>query len=166
MQDPAHPDKPFVQQSGSFAGFFLGMTSLRAPAGQKTDPGTYVDATRFPYVVLPSGFSRLVNVAKIGDVGFATHLDSGKTTAFIVGDSGGGDDAKLGECSVALFAALGGTNPNPRNGAGVPSGKIQYILFPGSRMPGNGIWPRTQADIDTQVSALLAKTPGISKAGV
>jgi hypothetical protein len=157
--DPADRSKPFVQPAGEFKGYFVAMTALRHPGGVATDTATYVDAR---YVVIPSGFGSLANVAKSGDVGFATHIPTGKTTAFIVGDAGGGSDAKLGECSIALFVALGGTDPNPRNGAGVPRGKIQYILFSGSKKGGSAIWPRTQGDIDAQVAQLLSSTPGIS----
>jgi hypothetical protein len=161
VPDPNQPSKAFKQPSGPFAGFFVSMTSLRKQGGNKFDPATYVDATKFPYVVLPTGFTELPHVARPGDVGFATHLPSGLTTAFIVGDSGGGSNAKLGEGSIALFAALGGQNPNPRNGSGVPTGKIQYIIFPNSRKPGVQRWPRTQQDIREQAMELIANTPGI-----
>jgi hypothetical protein len=137
------------------------MTSLRDPNGNRLLPATYVDAIVFPYVVIPSGFEHLPHAAKPGDVGLATHIQSGMSTTFIVGDSGGGSVAKLGEGSVALFVALGGHNPNPRNGVGVPTGKMQYILFPGSRRPGAGIWPRTNQDIHDQVMELISDTPGI-----
>jgi hypothetical protein len=162
VPDPDHASRAFKQPNGPFAGFFVSMTALRKPWGDQFDPATYVDATRFSYVVLPTGFAALPHVAKPGDVGFATHLPSGKTTAFIVGDSGGGNDAKLGEGSIALFAALGGQNPNPRNGSGVPAGKIQYIVFPNSRRAGAGRWPRTNQDIHQQAIDLIANTPGIS----
>jgi hypothetical protein len=161
VPDPDQPSKAFVQPQGPFRGFLVAMTSLKKPNGNKYDTATYVDATKVPYVVIPSGFGSLPNVARQGDVGIATHLDSGKMTAFIVADAGGGSDAKLGEASIALFVALGGTNPNPRTGAGLPRGRIQYILFPGSRKPGAGIWPRTNEDIRTQAFDLAAHTPEI-----
>ena len=136
VPDPDNPSKAFVQPSGPFKGFFVAMTSLRKPHGDQTDPSTYVDATQFPYVVIPSGFGALPHVAAQGDVGVATHLESGKMTTFIVGDSGGRSDAKLGEASIALYAALGFPNANPRTGSGLPRGKIQYIIFPGSHRQG------------------------------
>jgi hypothetical protein len=125
------------------------------------DPDTYVDSTRFPYVVIPTGFEALPDVAKPGDVGLATHTPSGKSTVFIVGDAGGGQQAKLGEGSIALFVALGGTSPNPRTGAGVPRGAIQYIVFPKSRPEPARRWPRSQEEVSVQVQHLLATTPGI-----
>src|SRR5947208_16427051 len=32
VQDPTHPNRPFVQPSGQFEGYFVAMTSLRSPA--------------------------------------------------------------------------------------------------------------------------------------
>jgi hypothetical protein len=142
-------------------GFFIAMTALRRPRGNKYDPATYVDSTTIPYVVIPTGFERLPNVARQGDVGFATDLGSGRTIAFIVADAGGGSDARLGEGSIALYEALGYANVNARTGAGLPRGVIQYILFPGSRRPGPAAWPRTNEDIADQVRQLIRDTPGI-----
>lgn len=162
VPDPDDPSVAYRQRSGPTAGFFVAMTSLRRPGGSKYDPATYVDSTRVPFVVVPTGFERLPNVARQGDVGFATDLGNGRTVALIVADAGGGSDAKLGEASLALYTALGYPNVNPRTGRGLPSSTIQYILFPGSRRSGAAVWPRTNQDIAEQVSRLLAETPGIS----
>lgn len=163
VPDPADPDRAFEQPGGRYAGYYVSRTSLRSPRGAETDPATYVDARTVPYIVLPTGFEKVSFAARMGDVGFATNLETGDTTAFIVGDSGGGSQAELGEASVAFFVALGGQDPNPRNGRGLPDGTIQYIVFPGSRRAGNDIWPRTTRDIAEQVQDLLATTPGISR---
>jgi Fungal chitosanase of glycosyl hydrolase group 75 len=162
VPDPNHPTRAYVQPSGEYEGYFVAMTSLRAPNGARSDPSTYVDATRFPYVVIPTGFEKLAHVAKAGDVGFATHIPTGVTSTFIVGDSGGGSAARLGEGSIALFVALGGQTPNPRTGAGVPKGKVQYIIFPNSRKAGDALWPRTNRDIHDQAVDLISNTPGIA----
>ena len=156
VQDPDDKSKAYKQRKGKYKGYFIAMTALKAFKGNRFDPLTYVDSREFPYVVIPTSFEKLPNVAGQGDVGFATNLDNGKTTAFIVGDYGGGDKAKLGEGSIALFKALGGKNPNPRNGKGVPDGRIQYILFAGSGKPAQR-WPRTNKDIHDQVMKLLAE---------
>jgi hypothetical protein len=161
VPDRDDPDVAHRQPSGPTAGFFNAMTALRRAGGDQYDVGTYVDSTRVPYVVIPSGFDRLPNVARQGDVGFATHLASGRTTAFIVGDYGGGGDARLGEGSLALYAALGFPNVNARTGHGLPDTDVQYILFPGSRRAGSARWPRTNEDVAAQVDELLGSTPGI-----
>jgi hypothetical protein len=164
VPDKIDPSKAFVQTSGPGKDFFLSMTSLRK--GAVYSASTYVDATKFPYVVIPSGFPAFYsNTATQGDVGYATYVDSGAATAFIVADSGGGPDATLGEASIALFAALGFPNANPRTGANLPSGSIQYVLFPGSGKKVPTIWPRSNTDIQNQVISLLKSTPGIEYQG-
>ncbi len=161
VADPIHSSQALQQTDGPFKGFFVAMTSLRSPAGVRADPSTYVDATRIPYVVIPSGFGALPHVAAQGDVGVATYLDTGKNITFIVGDSGGGGEARLGEASIALYTALGFPNANPRTGAGLPPGKIQYVIFPGSHRKGAALWPRTNEDIHDQAVSLADHTPGI-----
>ena len=162
VPDPDDGSKAYVQSDGPTQGFFVAATALRRPGGSKLDPSTFVDATSVPYVVNPSGIGALPHMGRPGDVGFATHITSGMTAAFIIGDAGGGDDARLGEGSIALFAALGFPDANPRTGAGLPHDAVQYIVFPGSRRPGAAIWPRTDADIQSQVAELLRDTPGIT----
>lgn len=161
VPDPQKPERAYVQESGKFQGFFVCMTSLRAPGGDKFDTATYVDASSMPFVVTPTGFNRISDVAKQGDVGFVTHMESGKTTALVVADYGGGSDAQLGESSVALFETLGGKNVNARTGGGVKKGTYQYIIFPKSARKGSKKWPRSLLDIDHQVAELLEETPGI-----
>lgn len=161
VPDPDNPSRPYVQKGGEHAGYFVSMTSLRNPHGNVLHTETYVDSTHVPYIVLPTGFTDLEHVARPGDVGVAQHLTNGRSMTFIVGDTGGGSDAKLGEASIAFFIGLGGQNPNPRNGHGVPSGMIRYIVFPGSRRPGAGLWPRTNQDIHDQAEELLSHVPGL-----
>jgi hypothetical protein len=161
VPDPADASVAFRQTAGPTRGFFVAMTALRRPGGSKFDPATYVDSTTIPYVVIPTGFERLPHVARQGDVGLATDLRSGRSSPFIVADAGGGGDAKLGEGSIALYAALGYPGVNPRTGHGLPTETIQYILFPASRRAGAALWPRTNADIAAQVAQLIRNTPGI-----
>lgn len=165
VPDPDTPDVPYKQKSGPYAGYFLSMTSLRAKKGDKYSTAYYVNSREFPYVVIPQGFTAEAGFGfwGQGDVGLATHVDSGKSVPFIVADYGGGGKARLGEASIALFEALGGKNPNPRTGQGVPSGDIQYIIFPKSRLKGDAIWPRTKSDIRKQVADLVKSTRGIEK---
>jgi hypothetical protein len=161
VPDPADRRVAYRQRSGATRGFFVAMTALRRPGGDRYKVATYVDSTKVPFAVIPTGFERLPRVAGQGDVGLATDLGSGRSIAFIVADAGGGGDAKLGEASIALYAALGYTDVNARTGHGLPTGSLQYILFPGSRKPGAALWPRTNADIAAQVAQLIRDTPGI-----
>ncbi|GAA0326167.1 hypothetical protein GCM10009087_40600 [Sphingomonas oligophenolica] len=164
VPDPNDPQHAFVQPTGPTKGFFVAQTALRNPNGDKYDPATYVDATRFAFIVNPTGFEKLPHVGRVGDVGFATHLASGRSSAFIIGDAGGGSDAQLGESSIALFEALGFPGANPRTGANLPRDTIQYIVFPNSRRPGSAIWPRAAGDIRQQAENLIGTTPGIHAA--
>jgi hypothetical protein len=163
VPDTLDPSVAYRQPSGPYKDFFVCMTSLRKYGGDKFDPGTYVDATKVPYVVIPTGFNQLSFSAKQGDVGLATHLESGVSVAFIVADYGGGSKAKLGESSIALFEALGGENVNPQNGAGVLSGTYQYVIFKNSRLPRAERWPRSTESIQQQVVELIENTPDIGK---
>ena len=95
-----HPDgKPVIQRSGRFKGFYVSTTSLHNVAGSPTAPGTYVDARKIPYIVLPPEFMKQFGVA-LGDLAMVTNLKNGKTSFAIFADIG--PRGKIGEGSVAL----------------------------------------------------------------
>lgn len=126
--DPSRPERPYVQTSGPFAGYFLSKTSLfdrRLPA---TDPAKYVDATAVPYLVFPGLFYRLRGTGRLGDFGYAVNLGNGRASPFIVADVGP-PAARLGEVSIALAEALSGNPVDPRTGAGQPSDRVAYAVF-------------------------------------
>ena len=123
-----HPDgKPVIQRSGRFKGFYVSTTSLRNAAGSPTAPGTYVDARKIPYIVLPPEFMKQFGVA-LGDVAMVTNRRNGKTSFAIFADVG--PHGKIGEGSVALAHALG-VNDDPRYG-GTGNFSIAYLVFPKS----------------------------------
>lgn len=161
VPDPQDPSKPFVQPSGPTKGFFVATTWLSAPGVANTNPSKYVDSTKIPYLVFPgSTFSGLSGTGFKGDVGIAWHSQTGRSTAFIVADKGGGADAKLGEGSIALYEALGGQNVNARTGAGVAPGKVRFLVFPGSRHAVDQSWPQSMESIKNQADNLLAEIGG------
>ena len=161
VPDPNDGSKPFVQPSGPTKGFFIAGTWLTANGVANTDPTKYVDSTKIPYLVFPgSSFAHLSGTGDKGDIGIAWHTQTGKTTSFIVADKGGGDNAKLGEGSIALYTSLGGQNVNARTGTGVAPGKVRFLVFPGSRHAADPRWPRTMESIKTQADALLAEIGG------
>lgn len=47
---------PVIQRSGRFKGYYVSTTSLRNAAGSVSASGTYVNADKIPYVVLPPEF--------------------------------------------------------------------------------------------------------------
>jgi hypothetical protein len=156
--DPNHPDKPFVQPQGPTQGFFVSKTSLTDQSLPETDPDKYVDAASVPYIVFPGAFHALAGTGTWGDVLMARSLNAANAgSAAIVADQGP-TNAPLGEISLKLAEALGGHNPNPRNGAGAPHGPFQYVVFPKSK--GTPPWRRTVQDIQTQAAALLAEIGG------
>jgi hypothetical protein len=156
VTDPANPEDPFVQPSGPTAGFFLSMTALQG-AGAVTDPKKYVDAVRFPYLVFPGNFHQLAGTGTTGDFVMAKNLNNGRVSAGIVADIGAANH-DLGEVSLAMATALGGNNPNPRNGQGMPPGPYRYVVFPHSHKAPK--WPLTAGQIDQEAQALLAAAGG------
>lgn len=160
VADPADTKHAYVQPpSSDFAGFFVAQTSLRDEASHKadTDPTKYVDARTVPYLVFPGKFHSMKGTGGLGDVGYAFDLSNGKRSPFVVAEVGPPSDP-LGEVSIALAEALGGTEPNPRNGAGVPPVPIVYVVFPRSRL--SPAWPLTADQIRSRADELLAQAGG------
>jgi hypothetical protein len=102
--------------------WFVSETSvrLRAPDGESIAGWTgqqaaQLDATLIPYFVIPGGFRKLPWDATPGDAGILLDAASGRTAAFVVGDTGGA----LDEASVALHAAIrnGAPHLTPRTSA-------------------------------------------------
>jgi hypothetical protein len=115
-----------IQRFGRFKGFYVSTTSLHNVAGSPTAPGTYVDARKIPYIVLPPEFMKQFGVA-LGDLAMVTNLKNGKTSFAIFADVG--PRGKIGEGSVALAHALG-INDDPRHGG--TNSNIAYLVFPQS----------------------------------
>lgn len=157
VPDPADPGKPFVQPSGPTQGFFVSMTALHDGTSPATDPRKYVDATSIPFIVFPGQFHQMDGTGVMGDFVMAKNLSNGKVCAGIVADIGP-SDAALGEVSMALVTGLGGTNPNPRNGAGKPPGPYRYVVFP--RSHNTPKWRLTAAEVDQRAQALLEAAGG------
>lgn len=155
--DPNDNSRPYVQTSGPTAGFFVSKTSLTDPSLAETNPDKYVDSETFPYIVFPGAFYNMSGTGDWGDIVMARSLANGRESVALVAD-GGPTHAPLGEMSLNLAAALGGHNPNPKNGAGSPPGPIQYVVFPRSRA--NPPWRRSLADVAQQGRDLLAGIGG------
>lgn len=132
VPDPHRNDVAYVQPDGEFKGFFVSQTSLKDASKPAIDPSKYVDSSSVPYLVFPGNFYKLAGTGAVGDLGFAINLDNGNQSPFIVAEVGP-PKARLGEMSIALGSALGGNNPNPRTGAGVPRGNMAFIVFPRSK---------------------------------
>lgn len=159
VADPVDAERPFVQQSGPFKGYFVSMTSLRRQdfAGP-TDPRSYVNADEIPYLVLPAPLLAVDGGPKIGDIGYAENLDNGKTTAFVVADEGPVEP--VGEASIAFWRALGRESPNAQTGEGLPDGRIAVLVFAGSAGAANMSWPLSKEELTRAADEYLARVPG------
>jgi hypothetical protein len=155
--DPRNPNRPFVQPDGEFAGFFVSMTTLQDLTLPATDIHRYVDATQIPYLVFPGAFFAMPGTGLFGDIALGRQIRSGKERAAIVADKGP-RNAPLGEVSIRLAENLGGSNVNPRNGAGVPRGPFLYVVFP--RTKSNPPWPLTTEQIQQRAQSLLTALGG------
>ncbi|MGV8887025.1 MAG: hypothetical protein ACOH2P_02935 [Pseudomonas sp.] len=160
VPDPKDNNKAYVQPSGKFKGFFVSRTSLVDKTKVDLDVNKYVDSTSVPYLVFPGGFYSKSGTGFLGDFGYALNIENGKASPFIVAEIGP-DKARLGEMSIFLGRALGGASPNPRTGAGVPSGNIIYVLFPSSKS--TPAWPITTKELDSKVALLLGAIGGIEQ---
>lgn len=157
LPDPAHPDRPFVQTEGEFAGYFVSQTTLQDRSLPATNIRRYVDSREVPYIVFPGRFYRMSGTGDFGDFGVAINIDNGKETPFIVADAGP-SDAPLGEVSIRLAENLGGSHVNPRTGAGMPRGRFVYVVFPRSKSAPP--WPIGSEQLQHRAYELLTDIGG------
>lgn len=143
--------RPLVQQkSDPFPGYYISCTSLSDDAKKFTDPTSYVDASKIPYVALPQSLANLKGV-RLGDFALVINLRNGKSTFALYADIG-----TLGEGSIALARLLG--IPSDARHGGESDG-ILYLLFPGS---GNQK-PYTTTEIQNEGKKLLHNWKGIER---
>jgi hypothetical protein len=145
VTDTGKPDGAPVKQTSTdpAPGYFISMTSLEDKSRLARDPARFVDSERVVYIALPKKAASWG--AHLGDVALVTA--NGKRAAAVFADVGG--DSHVGEGSIALADALG-IPSSPKKG-GAKDG-VTYRVFMGS---GKG-WPRAKADIDKQVTELVA----------
>ncbi|MCT7360641.1 glycoside hydrolase family 75 protein [Thalassolituus pacificus] len=157
VADPDNPAQAYVQPEGTFKGFLVSRTSLQDEQKAVTDPQRYVDSRSVPYLVFPGDFYKKKGTGILGDFGYALNLSNGKSSPFIIADIGPAR-ATLGDMSIALASALGGDNPNPRTGAGTPSGTVVYMIFPRSKKTPD--WPLSLQTMNDTVNTLLNSAGG------
>ena len=158
LPDPKNSNRAFVQpEPAEFAGYFVSQTTLSDRTKASTDPTKYVDSRNVPYLVFPGEYFAMAGTGVMGDFGYAINVSTGKASAFVVAEVGP-SKAELGEMSIALATALGGTNPNPRTGSGVPAGKTIYLVFPRSRLA--PAWPVPNDQIAARVDQHLESVGG------
>lgn len=159
VPDPTDQSKAYVRPSNPGRGFFISKTTLANPKLADTAAGKYADATAIPYIVFPGSFYKMAGTGRMGDFVIGVNLDTGVVVGGVVADIGP-YNADLGEVSVAMVAGLGGVNPNPRNGKGVPRGPFGFIVFPDTH--GKLTWPLDAAAIAKTATDLLADAGGLN----
>lgn len=101
-------------------GYYVSTTGWSDASKKQWDPHRYLDASDIAYSVVPD----LVGV-NMGDYGLVIRNATGARTPYVCGDSNGSTSGKsrvLGECSGAVFLAMGKEN----------EGDFSFIVFPGS----------------------------------
>jgi hypothetical protein len=100
-------------------GYYVSTTGLRDKSKEAWDPNSYIDASTIPYSVLPA-----LSHVSMGDYGLIIRNKTGASTPYVCGDSSGAKHGshKLGECSGAVYLALGKES----------EGNFSFIVFPQS----------------------------------
>src|SRR5215475_15561074 len=102
---------PLLQQeTDPFPGYYISCTSLFDDTKMFTDPATYVDASRIPYIALPQDLADREGL-QLGDFSFVMNLENGKSSFAIYADIG-----TIGEGSIALADALSISSDARRGG--------------------------------------------------
>ncbi len=145
---------PYIQgPDDPFPGYYVSATDLSDRTKAFSDPNRYVDASKIPYVVLPSGMEKQV-AAHPGDFAVVFNLQNLKRSPAIFADTG--PPNRIGEGSIALAENLGLWS-DARNG-GTTRG-ILYLVFPGS---GNGR-SRPIEEINAEAEQLFQVWGGIEQ---
>ena len=119
--------RPVTQKSGPYRGYYVSTTSLRqGDIDNLQDPRKYIDATKVPYIALPSEFATRFNV-NLGDLAVVTNQANGRSAYAVFADLG--PRGRIGEGSIALAKRLG-IACNPRHDS-VADG-VTYLIFPQS----------------------------------
>src|SRR5215472_9787328 len=118
---------PLLQKSGPYRGYYISTTSLQqANVSDLRNPKKYIDATKIPYIALPSDFAKRFDI-NLGDLAVVVNRANGRSAYAIFADVG--PRGRIGEGSIALARALG-IPANPRHDS-APDG-VTYLIFPGS----------------------------------
>jgi len=101
-------------------GYYVSTTGWADTKKEQWDPHRYLDASAIPYSVVPD-----LGSVSMGDYGLVIRNKTGASTPYVCGDSTGtksGRSRKLGECSGAVYLAMGKEN----------EGDFSFIVFPQS----------------------------------
>jgi hypothetical protein len=124
-------------------GYYVSTTGFRDKSKEAWDPNSYIDASTIPYSVLPA-----LSHVSMGDYGLIIRNKTGASTPYVCGDSSGAKHGshKLGECSGAVYLAMGKEN----------EGDFSFIVFPQSGTGKMTDTPAAESAVRTQLSKLSA----------
>lgn len=122
--------RPVIQKSGPYRGYYVSTTSLQQnQIYEERDPKRYIDATKIPYIALPSDFARRYSI-NLGDLVLVRNQANSRSAYAIFADVG--PKGRIGEGSIALAKRLG-IPANPRHDSAEDG--VTYLIFPGSALP-------------------------------
>jgi len=122
---------PLLQKGGPYRGYYISTTSLQqANVSDLRNPKKYIDATKIPYIALPSDFAKRFDIS-LGDLAVVVNRANGRSAYAIFADVG--PRGRIGEGSIALARALG-IPANPRHDSAEDG--ITYLVFPSSSLAG------------------------------
>ena len=156
VSDPINSKKAYQQTFGKYKGFLISKTKLEnKQVTDVNDPSKYVDATKIPFIKLPSNLFLDKEFGHIGDLGMSMNTYTGLISGFVIADTAL-PKSKLAEVSIYLAEQLGVIKPNPQTGFGAPNEDILYVIFPGTAKVYP--WPLSNKEINTHATQLLEKT--------
>ncbi|MEL0629829.1 hypothetical protein [Psychromonas aquatilis] len=154
--DPINSTRAYQQTSGKYKGFFISKTKLEnKQVTDINDPSKYVDATKMPFIKLPSNLISNEAFGQIGDLGISMNTFTGLVSGFVIADTTL-PKSRLGDVSIYLAEKLGVIKPNPQTKIDTVNEDILYVIFPGTAKlyP----WPLSNEEINTHAMQLLEKT--------
>ncbi|MBL8215889.1 MAG: hypothetical protein JNK87_34525 [Bryobacterales bacterium] len=124
-------------------GYYVSTTSSRIPGFAREDPHAYPDASTIPYMVQPA-----LPGVQMGDYALVIRNATGASVAVVCGDgtARAGGSKKLGECSGAVYLAVGKEN----------EGDFSFLVFPGSSSGSVTDVAAASRAVRTQVAKLSA----------
>jgi hypothetical protein len=155
---------PYVQQSGTFAGYYVSTTALE-DGGAESDPAHWVDSSTVPYISLPTNpdHKHPRNPAKVGDLAAVYSLTTKKLAYAVFADVG--PSSSIGEGSIQLGDDLGtyaaNQARNAKDGAGVDAASIIYVVFPGSRH--SPAWPVPVSTLRSEAATRFNAWGGLAR---
>jgi len=156
VSDPINTKQAYQRTFGKYKGFLISKTKLENK--QITDiknPNKYVDATKIPFIKIPSNLLLDKGIAQIGDLGISMNTLTGLISGFVIADTAL-PESKLGEISIYLAEKIGVINPNPQTRFDTMNEDILYVIFPGTAKVYP--WPLSNKEINTHAIKLLEKT--------